>query len=74
MRLSLFVALIGLAVPAESESTQQQTAQPGSTAADFRRIIEAAKSRVYPALIFVKPIKEEFSAGNRSAKKSSAVA
>lgn len=38
---------------------------PRSTAADFRRIIETAKGRVYPALIFVKPIREEFSGGEQ---------
>jgi serine protease Do len=33
--------------------------------ADFRQIIEHAKGRVYPAIVFVKPIREEFSGGER---------
>ena len=36
-----------------------------ASAADFRRIIEAAKARVFPALVFVKPIREEFSGGEQ---------
>jgi serine protease Do len=44
---------------------QQPPGQPMSRAADFRQIIEAAKQRVYPALVFVKPIREEFSAGEQ---------
>src|SRR5262245_25024590 len=43
----------------------QDPKQSRSTAADFRRIIETAKARVYPALIFVKPIREEFSGGEQ---------
>jgi serine protease Do len=43
----------------------QDSNQSRSTASDFRRIIETAKSRVYPALIFVKPIREEFSGGEQ---------
>jgi serine protease Do len=34
-------------------------------AADFRSIIERAKSKVYPAIVFVKPIREEFSGGEK---------
>ena len=33
--------------------------------ADFRQIIERAKGRVYPAIVFVKPIREEFSGGEK---------
>jgi serine protease Do len=43
----------------------QDASQTRSTASDFRRIIETAKARVYPALIFVKPIREEFSGGEQ---------
>ena len=39
--------------------------QRSGQAADFRQIIERAKSRVYPAIVFVKPIREEFSGGER---------
>jgi serine protease Do len=43
----------------------QDSNSPRTTAADFRRIIETSKARVYPALIFVKPIREEFSGGEQ---------
>jgi serine protease Do len=35
------------------------------TAIDFRAVIARAKSKVYPAIVFVKPIREEYSAGER---------
>ena len=40
---------------------------PGRPAAplDFRQIIERAKGKVYPAIVFVKPIREEFSGGEK---------
>ncbi len=47
-----------LAVP------DQETAPPISTG-DFRKIIEEAKSKVFPALIFVAPVVEEFDSGKR---------
>ncbi len=48
-----------------SVQAQDPPGQSRSTAADFRRIIETAKGRVYPALVFVKPIREEFSGGEQ---------
>ncbi len=32
---------------------------------DFRKVIARAKGRVYPAIVFVKPIREEYSAGEK---------
>jgi serine protease Do len=32
---------------------------------DFRAVVARAKGRVYPAIVFVKPIREEYSAGER---------
>ena len=37
----------------------------GSGQVDFQKIIATAKRRVYPALVHVKPIKEEFGSGER---------
>ena len=33
---------------------------------DFEQIIETAKKRVFPALVFVKPIREEYSSGEKT--------
>src|SRR2546425_4913180 len=59
------VLLIGCFLGGYSFQGQQSSDQPRSAAADLRRIIEAAKTRVFPALIFVKPIREEFSGGEQ---------
>jgi serine protease Do len=59
------LGLWGAVILASTSVLGQETNQPRSTAGDFRRIIEAAKARVYPALIFVKPIREEFSGGEQ---------
>jgi serine protease Do len=64
MRRRLFVVTIVL-LSGSAVGAQNPADQPKTTAADFRRIIETAKSRVYPALIFVKPIREEFSGGEQ---------
>jgi serine protease Do len=62
MRTLACLVFVVVAVPvAESQDSSQNR----STASDFRRIIETAKARVYPALIFVKPIREEFSGGEQ---------
>jgi serine protease Do len=58
-RLSLLIFLLA-SCPALAQDPPQTR-----TASDFRRIIETAKTRVYPALIFVKPIREEFSGGEQ---------
>lgn len=39
--------------------------QPPSRSIDFESIIERAKSKVFPALVYVKPILEEFERGER---------
>ncbi len=36
-----------------------------ASAIDFRAVIARAKGKVYPAIVFVKPIREEYSAGER---------
>ncbi len=62
-RLVLAISIVF--VTAANRGLAQETGQPKSSAAEFRRIIEGAKSRVYPALVFVKPIREEFSGGEK---------
>jgi len=52
--LTLFVSPVSAAIPAEAAST-----------GDFRKIIETAKSKVFPALIYVAPLVEEFQSGKR---------
>jgi serine protease Do len=64
MRQILSVALLW-SIAASFAAAQVPGDPPKTTAADFRRIIETAKARVYPALIFVKPIREEFSGGEQ---------
>jgi serine protease Do len=51
-----------MSLPRKTVSAQQSQ---DTSPADFRRIIDGAKSRVFPALIFVKPIREEFSGGEQ---------
>jgi len=65
MRHHVTVLLILQLLGTASVLAQESAGQTRSTAADFRRIIETAKARVYPALIFVKPIREEFSGGEQ---------
>jgi serine protease Do len=62
MRRAFLLAIVLLG---GTRNALAQPDQPRTTAADFRRIIETAKARVYPALIFVKPIREEFSGGEQ---------
>jgi serine protease Do len=47
--------------PAAAPAAQERV----GSAADIRKIIDAAKNRVYPAVVFVKPIREEFSGGEQ---------
>jgi serine protease Do len=58
-------AAVLLALASTSIALAQPPEPSRSTAAEFRRIIETAKARVYPALVFVKPIREEFSGGEQ---------
>ena len=60
-----FAIAIVLVLAVDSIVRAQRPEQSRSTAADFRRIIETAKGRVFPALVFVKPIREEFSGGEQ---------
>ncbi len=47
-------------------ASEQKTNIGDKGALDFRQIISNAKKEVYPALIFVKPIVEEFSSGEKT--------
>ncbi len=58
--IALGLVACAAALPARGD---EPGAGRATTAADFRHIIETAKRRVYPALVFVKPIREEFSGG-----------
>ena len=60
--LGLFLSTISLAVDALAEAP---VAPPLRERLDFEQIIATAKKRVYPALVFVKPIREEFGSGEK---------
>ena len=53
---------------AEPAAPAPGSAPPPSATGDFRKIIEEAKSKVFPALIFVAPVVEEFSGGKRETR------
>ena len=59
-RLLPAVVLMAVAAPGCSSRKQKEEA-----AIDFRAVIARAKGKVYPAIVFVKPIREEYSAGER---------
>lgn len=63
LTLATVVALAtqGLVPPTHARAQSQPLAESG----DFRRIITDAKEKVFPALIYVAPIAEEFSQGKR---------
>src|SRR5262245_14281326 len=63
--MKFLIGCLFVFLASESFVVAQDASQTRSTASDFRRIIETAKARVYPALIFVKPIREEFSGGEQ---------
>ncbi len=53
-------------VPAEQPSAgPEPPAVPAKDRLDFEQIIATAKKRVFPALVFVKPIREEFGSGEK---------
>jgi len=60
-RFHALIVLCGVAVSAGGLSGEAAKSNP----ADFRRIIEEAKSRVFPALIYVAPVVEDFGGGKR---------
>ncbi len=62
--LIVFASLVFCRTGAASESPASSPASSG----DFRKIIEEAKSKVFPALIFVAPIVEEFEGGKRETR------
>jgi len=59
--MRVLCAVLGLAYGTVAVA---QTTRP-TDPVDFRKIIEQAKDQVYPALVFVKPISEDFSRGER---------
>ncbi len=61
LRLPALLLVCGFAAPVIRLSAGEEKTYP----ADFRRIIEEAKSRVFPALIYVAPVVEEFGGGKR---------
>lgn len=62
---ALSIAALWLAVVAAGEDPPAG-APPVGTPLDFQAIIAEAKRRVFPALVFVKPISESFSSGERT--------
>ena len=60
-RLLPAVALMAVAAPGCSSGNRKKK----ESVIDFRAVIARAKGRVYPAIVFVKPIREEYSAGER---------
>ena len=57
----MFALFCSISFAAEGQDNRQYK----SGELDFRRIISSAKKEVFPALIFVKPIVEEFSTGEK---------
>ncbi len=49
--------------PATAQAAVPAEAAEGSAPLDFEAVIETAKRKVYPALVFVKPVQEDLSAG-----------
>jgi serine protease Do len=58
----LLVCMLGQAV---CTASPDQNPQDDSRAIDFQRVIANAKSKVFPALVYVKPIREEFEWGEK---------
>ncbi|MBI4576472.1 MAG: trypsin-like peptidase domain-containing protein [Planctomycetes bacterium] len=61
------VTVLERALEAEREAVDRLRLQgeEGRAALDFARIIREAKQQVFPVLVFVKPIREEFRGGER---------
>ncbi|MBI4585114.1 MAG: trypsin-like peptidase domain-containing protein [Planctomycetes bacterium] len=51
--------------PRQASPGDEKPEAPGERPMDFRQIIAQAKSKVFPALIYVAPVVEEFSGGKR---------
>lgn len=62
-KLLCFVCVCVVAAAAEADRISNRRSQ--SRGVDFESIIERAKSQVYPCLVSVKPIREEFTAGEK---------
>jgi len=62
-----FLLVLLLMGTAQATDTQvdQPDASPAKNYLDFEQIIETAKKKVFPALVFVKPIREEFGSGEK---------
>ncbi len=60
--LGIFLSTLCLVADAPAEA---QVPPPLKERLDFEQIIATAKKRVYPALVFVKPIREEFGSGEK---------
>ncbi len=61
----LFLAWAAAGVCAHATLAAGQSLTTARTPLDFEQIIETAKRRVYPALVFVKPITETYEAGEK---------
>ncbi|NIA06599.1 MAG: PDZ domain-containing protein [Actinobacteria bacterium] len=61
----LLVLLLVVSSQAVEVQEDQPIAAPVKEYLNFEQIIETAKKRVYPALVFVKPIREEFGSGEK---------
>ncbi len=67
MRLLIKISIFSVILCASAVifASEQKNSYEDKGALDFRQIISNAKKEVYPALIFVKPIVEEFSSGEK---------
>jgi serine protease Do len=64
----LVLWIVSLLLPAPLFSQDAPASRVPANTGDFRKIIEDAKSKVFPALIFVAPVVEEFSGGKRETR------
>ena len=65
LMLVILPLLLALTAQASIPLAEQSSASPGGGRLDFEQIIATAKKRVFPALVFVKPIREEFGSGEK---------
>jgi len=59
------ILLAGAALCPGSGCSTAPAARTAAAPIDFRAVIARAKGRVYPAIVFVKPIREEYSEGEK---------
>jgi serine protease Do len=64
--LLLFILASGEAAESPAPGSQSQPQPPPPAAADFRQIIQTAKDRVFPALVYIKCIIETHESGRKS--------